>query len=44
MSHELFFMMLMGLGLGGGVAIWLIGRPLERVVEGHEKTPSHNRN
>ncbi len=33
MPREAFFLMLMGLGLGGGVAIWLLGRPLERIVE-----------
>ncbi len=32
--HEAYFPMLMGLGLGGGFAIWLFGRPLERIVEG----------
>ncbi|MGA2401317.1 MAG: hypothetical protein ABSG91_06375 [Syntrophobacteraceae bacterium] len=25
-------LMLTGLGLGGGVAIWVLGRPLERIV------------
>jgi len=32
MSHEAYFMMLTGLGLGAGIAIRLLGRPLERVV------------
>ena len=35
MPHEAFFLMLTGLGISGGLAIWLLGRPLERVVEGH---------
>jgi POT family proton-dependent oligopeptide transporter len=32
--REAFFLMLTALGVGGGIAIWLLGRPLERVVEG----------
>ncbi len=39
MSREAFFVMLTGLGIGGAAAIWLLGRPLERVVEGYEKVP-----
>ena len=38
--REGFFLMLVGLGLGGGLAIWLLGRPLERVVEGqYQRAP-----
>jgi POT family proton-dependent oligopeptide transporter len=37
MPHEAFFLMLTGLGISGGLAIWLLGRPLERVVEGHDR-------
>jgi len=37
MPHEAFFLMLTGLGISGGFAIWLLGRPLERVVEGHDR-------
>ncbi len=36
MPHEAFFLMLVGLGLGGGFAIRLFGRPLERAVAGHD--------
>ncbi len=32
MSRESFFLMLTGLGLAGGIAIWLLGRPIERAV------------
>jgi POT family proton-dependent oligopeptide transporter len=32
MPHEAFFLMLVGLGFGGGFVIWLLGRPLERIV------------
>jgi POT family proton-dependent oligopeptide transporter len=32
MPHEAFFLMLAGLGLAGGAAIWLLGRPLERTI------------
>ena len=42
MPREGFFLMLTGLGLGGGVAIWLLGRPLERVVEGHDGRAFHD--
>jgi hypothetical protein len=31
-SHEAYFMMLTGLGLGAGGAIRFLGRPLARVV------------
>ncbi len=37
MPREAYFLMLMALGLGGGVAIRLLGRPLERVVSGHDR-------
>ncbi|MGA3118289.1 MAG: peptide MFS transporter [Syntrophobacteraceae bacterium] len=40
MPREGFFLMLVGLGLGGGIAIWLLGRPLERVVAENDKTAS----
>ena len=33
MPHEAFFLMLSGLGVAGGAAIWVLGRRLERVVE-----------
>ena len=29
MPREVFFLMLTGLGIGGGIAIWVLGRPLE---------------
>ncbi len=38
MPHEGFFLMLTALGLAGGVAILLLGRPLQRVVSGHDRT------
>lgn len=38
MSHEAFFLMLTALGLAGGIAIRLLGRPLERVVAEHDRT------
>ena len=41
MPREVFFLMLTGLGIAGGVAIWLLGRPLERIVTEDEKTASH---
>jgi|SRR5208337_620994 len=41
MPHEAFFLMLVG--LGGGVAIRLLGRPLERIVAGHEGTDPASR-
>jgi POT family proton-dependent oligopeptide transporter len=44
MPKRVFFVMLTGLGLGGGVAIWLLGRPLERVVAGHDGTASREIN
>jgi POT family proton-dependent oligopeptide transporter len=40
MPREAFFLMLMGLGLGGGFAIWVLGRALERVVERHDRMAS----
>jgi POT family proton-dependent oligopeptide transporter len=40
MPQEAFFLMLTGLGLGGGIAIWLFGQPLERVVAENDKTTS----
>jgi hypothetical protein len=40
MPHEAFFLMLVGLGLGGGFAIWLLGRPLERLVAENDETAS----
>jgi POT family proton-dependent oligopeptide transporter len=40
MPREAFFLMLTALGLGGGVAIWLLGRPIERVIAGHEGSAS----
>ena len=43
MPREAYFLMLMALGLGGGVAIRLLGRPLERVVSGHDGTASQER-
>ncbi|MGO9415757.1 MAG: peptide MFS transporter [Syntrophobacteraceae bacterium] len=36
MPHEAYFLMLTALGLGGGIAILLLGRPLERVVAEHD--------
>jgi POT family proton-dependent oligopeptide transporter len=36
MSHEAYFAVLTGLGFGAGIAIWLLGRALER----HGRTPS----
>ncbi len=41
MPKGVFFLMLTGLGLGGGVAIWLLGRPLERVIAENEKMASN---
>jgi POT family proton-dependent oligopeptide transporter len=40
MPREAFFLMLIGLGLCGGVAIRLLGRPLERVVAENDNTAS----
>lgn len=40
MPPEAFFLMLIGLGLGGGFAIWLLGRPLERALVEHEGSAS----
>jgi hypothetical protein len=36
MPREAYFLMLMALDLGGGVAIWLLGRPIERVVQRYD--------
>jgi POT family proton-dependent oligopeptide transporter len=41
--RESFFLLLMGLGLCGGIAIWLLGRPLEKVVAGRDRTVSQER-
>jgi POT family proton-dependent oligopeptide transporter len=38
MPREAFFLMLVGLGFGGGFVIWLLGRPLERIVTEHDRT------
>jgi POT family proton-dependent oligopeptide transporter len=38
MPREGFSLLLMLLGIGHGGAILLIGRPLERVVSGHDGT------
>lgn len=32
MSREAFFLMLTALGLGAGIAIWLLGSPIERAI------------
>jgi POT family proton-dependent oligopeptide transporter len=40
MPKEAFFLMLTGLGLAGGMAIWLLGRPLERAVAENDKSAS----
>ncbi len=36
MRHEVYFTILSGLGVTGGIAIWILGRPLERVVAEHK--------
>jgi POT family proton-dependent oligopeptide transporter len=41
MPREGFFLMLMVLGIGGGLAIWLLGRPLERAVAGNGRRDSN---
>jgi len=41
MHHEAFFLMLVGLGLGGSFAIRLLGRPLERAVAGNGRRDSN---
>jgi POT family proton-dependent oligopeptide transporter len=41
--HESFFLLLMLLGIGGGIAIWLPGRPPERAVAENYKTASKAR-
>jgi POT family proton-dependent oligopeptide transporter len=41
MPKGAFFLMLTGLGLGGGLAIWLLGRPLERAVAGNGRRHSN---
>ncbi|MGO9376322.1 MAG: hypothetical protein ACLQBD_30095 [Syntrophobacteraceae bacterium] len=33
-----FCLVLTGIGLGGGVVIWLLGRSVERMVEGHDRS------
>ncbi len=38
MPGEAFFLMLTGLGMGGGAAIWALGRPLERITAGYDGT------
>jgi hypothetical protein len=38
MPKEAFFLMLTGLELAGGAAIWLLGRPLERAVAENGKS------
>jgi POT family proton-dependent oligopeptide transporter len=43
MPREAFFLMLTGLGVGGGIAIWLLGRPLERIVRGDDKSTTQYR-
>jgi POT family proton-dependent oligopeptide transporter len=40
MPKEAFFLMLTALGIGGGGAIWLLGRPLERNLAGDDGTVS----
>jgi hypothetical protein len=35
---EASLLMLTGLGLAGGVATWLLGRPLEQVAAGNDET------
>jgi len=37
MPQVAFFLMLTVLGIGGGVAIWVFGRPLEKVVGRHDR-------
>ncbi|MGO9316081.1 MAG: hypothetical protein ACLQBD_30075 [Syntrophobacteraceae bacterium] len=39
MDREAFFLMLTGLGFGAGVAIRVLGRPLERIVAGNSTAP-----
>lgn len=41
MPREAFFLMLTVLGLCGGLAIWLLGRPLERAVAGKGRMDSN---
>jgi len=41
MLREAFSPILMALGLRGGIAIWVLGRPLERVIAGHGKRDSN---
>ena len=40
-SREAFFLMLKTLGLGGGIAILLLGRPLERIVAENDRMASN---
>jgi POT family proton-dependent oligopeptide transporter len=42
MDHETFFLMLAGLGVAGGFAIRLLGRPLERTVTVHHNAASQD--
>ena len=44
MPHNAFFLILMLLGISGGAAIWLIGRPLDRVVAEDDREVHHERN
>ncbi len=38
MPRQGFFLMLLILGVGAGLAIWVLSRPINRVVQRHEKT------
>jgi POT family proton-dependent oligopeptide transporter len=44
MPHNAFFLILMLLGISGGAAIWLLGRPLDRVVAEDDREVHHERN
>ena len=37
MPRDLFFLVLTLLGVGAGLAIWAIGRPLNRILRQHDK-------
>jgi hypothetical protein len=37
MPRDAYFLVLTLLGLGAGVAMWAIGRPLNRIVGKHDK-------
>jgi POT family proton-dependent oligopeptide transporter len=39
MPHGAFFLLLTVLGISGGIAIWLLGRPLERIAAGNSTAP-----